>query len=130
MLGDAIALIEFLRANWQKYSVISALFDSNGTKIEGDERIAVEKLPVAGRTDQWFYRVRPVSEFVFVYMPVIPTVDVDFGRRGTNNPEASLFRFVGNMFSSVISGGNANVLVDFVVIGYKPKVLLAKHEST
>ena len=125
MIADAITLIEFLKKYWEQYSVISALFDWKGQKIEGDERIAVERIIADGSENKWFYKIKELEEYVFIYMPVIPTVYVDYGMKiGEQNPNAKFFRFVGNIFSSVISGGNSNVKVDFIVVGYKPKDLL------
>ena len=131
MISDAITLIEFLRKHWEQYSVISALFQWNGTRIEGDERIIVEKIPVEGREDTWFYKIREIEGYVFVHMPVIPgSVYIDNAKvKGEKNPDAKLFRYVGNIFSPVISGGNPNVKVDFIVVGYKPRDLLRMKET-
>lgn len=130
MIADALSLIEFLQKRWQQYTVISALFKWDGTRLEGDERIKTERITVGDLQDKWFYRVKEVEGYVFVYMPVIPTVYVDYGTlQGDQNPDAKVFRFVGNIFSPVISGGNPNVRVDFIVVGYKPKDLLQIKEN-
>lgn len=131
MISDALALIDFLKKNWEHYKTVSALFKWDGTKVEGDDKIAVVKIQVKGSRDKWFFRIRPVDGYVFVYMPLIPSVVVDNGTLGgEKNPDADLFRFVGNLFSSVISGGNPNVKADFLVVGYKPKDLLRVREES
>jgi len=129
MISDIITLIEFLKKNWQEYQTISALFDYDGILIEGDKRIIVEKIFVEDSKDKWFYRIKPLEDYVFIYMPLIPSVQVDNGTvREEANPDANFFRFVGNIFSSVISGGNPNIKVNFLIMGYKPKDLLQKKE--
>jgi len=124
MIADIISLIEFLRKNWDRCQVINALFDWEGKRIEGSSKIVVDRIEVEGREEQWFYKIKELKDYVFIFMPVIPTY-IDYGtKRGDKNPDARFFRFVGNSFSSVISGGNPNVKVSFIVIGYKPKNLL------
>ena len=88
--------------------------------------MAVERIPVAGGPDSWFFRVKEFDDYIFLHMPVLPgSVYTDNGTlQGEHNPDAKLLRYVRNVFSSVISGGNPSVKVDFVVMGYKPKDFL------
>jgi len=131
VISDAIALIEFLRKNWQKYQTISALFDYDGKRIEGDEQVVVTRIQAGDAKDKWFYRITPIQGYVFIYLPTIPgSVYVAHGKYETDtNPRAELFRFVGNSMSTFQSGGAPNVLVDFIVVGYRPKDLLGKSEG-
>lgn len=131
MISDALALINLLQSQWKKYSVISALFNFEGLRVEGDRNIQVDRINVTNSKDKWYFRIKDLDGYVFVYMPLIPTVFVDYGILSNNiNPNAKVFRFVGNIFSPVISGGNPNVLVDFIVVGYKPKDLLNIKEKS
>ncbi|MBU0612971.1 hypothetical protein KKB10_03050 [Patescibacteria group bacterium] len=131
MISDALSLYEFLKKHWKKYSVISALFDADGERIEGDQKIFVTKQIVGGRNDQWFYRIKEIDEYTFIYMPVIPLVYADYGlEQGETNADARIFRFVGNPLSTVTSGGAKNVRVNFIVVGYKAKDLLNIKESS
>jgi hypothetical protein len=129
MIGEVISLIDFLRRNYQEYSTKSALFDYEGKKKEGDDLIEVERI----NTDKphiWFYKVKEKDEYVFIYMPVIPALYIDYGTHsGTTNPNSNIFRFVGSPMASFSSGGEANVISDFIVVAYKPKELLRLHED-
>ena len=131
MISDVIALIDFLKKCQDQCNIISALFDWSGKRLEGDERIIVDKISIRDKKDAWFYKIRPLEEYIFIHMPVVPgSVYIDNGMEdGEQNPDAKLFRYVGNIFSSVISGGNPNTKVDFIVIGYKSKDLLEKKKT-
>lgn len=130
MIGDALALIDFLKKHWTEYSVKSALFSSDGSRIEGDNFIVVDKIPVQDNEKMWFYKVREQPEYEFVYMPVIPSLHIDYGQiHGTQNPDSKVFRFVGNPMAKFTSGGEPNVLANFIVLGYKPKDLLSAREG-
>lgn len=131
MISDAIALYEFLRKHWDEYIVISAMFSHDGKFIAGDRRIKVKKIPVKGRTDMWFYRVDPLDDYIFIHFPVNPgAVYIDNGKlSGESNPDARLFRYVGNPLAHFESGGSPNVKVDFIVVGYKAKDLLKLKEK-
>lgn len=129
MISDVLSLIEYLQKHYDKYKIVSAFFDWDAKKIEGSDLVEVIKIP-SSNNGQWFYTVKEVDGYVFVFMPVIPSVHIDFGTAtGEINPESKFFRFVGNPFSSVISGGNNNVKVKFIVVGYKPKDLLKISEE-
>lgn len=81
--------------------------------------------------NQWFYRVKPLEGWVFIPYPVIPTAYYDFGHllgSPANNPDASIFRFVAHGMSTFQSGGAENLLVDFMIFGYKPADLIEKKE--
>lgn len=130
MIGDALALIDFLKKHWTEYSVKSALFNADGMRIEGDDFIVVDKISVQDNEKMWFYKVREQPEYEFVYMPVIPSLHIDYGQiQGTQNPDAKVFRFVGNPLAKFTSGGEPNVLANFIVLGYKPKDLLSAREG-
>jgi len=130
MIGDALTLIDFLKKHWTEYSVKSALFRADGTRVDGDDFIVVDKIPVQDNDKIWFYKVREQPQYEFVYMPVIPSLHIDYGQiHGAQNPDAKVFRFVGNPLAKFTSGGEPNVIADFIVVGYKPKDLLAAKEE-
>lgn len=130
MIGDALSLIDFLQKHWTEYSVKSALFNSDGVRIEGDSFVEVDKIPVKDNDKMWFYKVKEKPEYEFVYMPVIPSLSIDYGQiHGTPNPDAKIFRFVSNPMAKFTSGGEPNVVANFIVVGYKPKDLLSAREG-
>lgn len=46
MIGDALSLIDFLQKHWAEYSGKSALFSCDGVRVEGNNFIEVDKIPV------------------------------------------------------------------------------------
>lgn len=95
MIGDAIALIDFLMKHKKEYQTKSALFSWDRTRKEGDKIIDVIRIPHPDNRI-WFYKVKEVEGYVFVYMPVIPSLYIDYGQlQGDTNPDANVFRFVG-----------------------------------
>jgi len=130
MISDAISLIEFLRRNWERYKIISAIFNSDAKRIEGDDNIMVDKI-LTKNTKQWFHRVKPFEDYVFIYMPTIPgAVYIDHAtKEGEVNQNAEYFRFVNNPLSTFQSGGAPNVIVNFIIVGYRPKDILKKAEN-
>lgn len=127
MIGDALALIEFLRKHYDEYHVVSALFDWEGNRIEGDKELTVEKLPAlpAKKESHWFYRVSGPKDYVFVHMPVVSGLYADYPLAGQGPAgDASAFRYVNTPLSSSMKGGAANTQVSFIVYGYHPKYLL------
>lgn len=130
MIGDVISLIEFLRNHYSEYSVKSALFSSDSKRIEGDLIIEVIKIPSSNNSRIWFYKVKEVEDYEFVYMPVIPSLFTDYGQiQNQQNPDSKIFRFVGNPMSSFTSGGAPNVITNFIVVGYRPKDILLFREN-
>lgn len=128
MIADALALIEFLQKNKAKYDTKSALFNSRGQKIDGNSEIEVEFIRTPNDPKVWFYRVKPVPDYVYMNMPVVSCyTDYGVSRQG-NNPSSEYFRYVGNPLSHFSSEPVPNLRVNFAVIGYKPKQLLDKLE--
>lgn len=123
-------VIEFLRSHYTEYSVKGALFNPDGDLLKGDKSIVVEKI-ATGKDEIWYYRVRPVDGYEFIYMPVIPSVSIDFGTlEGQKNPDANIFRFVPNPMAYFTSGGMQNVRTNFIVFAYKPEQLLSARKKT
>lgn len=127
MIADALALLDFLQKNKTKYTTLDALVDATGRRIEGSEKIIVDKIPSASNpTAVWFYRVRPVKDYVFMPIPVTVCY-IDYATKAdTQNPDSEVFRFVNNPMATFTEGGMPNLLVNFSVIGYKPKQLLGR----
>ena len=124
MIGDFLALIHELKAHYDEWWVVSALFDWKGNRIEGDKKLNIKIQKDPSRNDCWFYRPEGPERYVFVHMPVVPGVYPDYPLvGGTSNADTAFFRYVPTSLSSVM-GGNANVKVDFIVYGYPPKALL------
>ncbi|PIO06945.1 hypothetical protein COT47_02150 [Candidatus Woesearchaeota archaeon CG08_land_8_20_14_0_20_43_7] len=126
MISDAVAIIELFTKAKHKiegWITISALFDSDGNRLEGSDKIEVEKIPDGA--DAWYYRVKPVKDYVFVRMPVNAGSVIEESKSIGANADATTFRYIpvpnGNF-----QGTNRirNSKVDFFVIGYTRRQML------
>lgn len=129
MVGDVLALIEFLRKHWEELHVVQGFFDADGNRMEGDEELSVN-IHSTDRDNVWFYEVVGPADYVFVHMPVVAGLYADYALRGSKNPDARFFRYVNTPMSASISGGASNVKVSFLVYGYRPTDLLKLRGGT
>ena len=116
-------------------NVISAYFKWDGTRIEGSEKVMVEKhIDRAEGDEVWWYSVTDVPDYVFIRMPTIESCAHELVGlvSGEKNPDAGYWRWVAQRPQGVIAGGKAqpNLKVDFVVVGYRPKALIKHFSST
>ena len=129
MIGDALALWELFEKRRDEFRIKSALFSPDGTRIEGDKELMVRTHTTSDERI-WFYEILGPEKYVFVYMPVIPSVHLDYGTETNgHNPDAKFFRFVSNPLARFASGGDPNVKVNFMVFAYQPSDLLRIGES-
>lgn len=127
MIGDILAVYNFLKEEVDDAVVLSALFSDEGKRIEGDEKINVRILPVS--EDKWFYEIEPIDGYELIPFPVNPAVHVDYGTaKDSKNPSTKFFRYVSTPLS-MYGGGEANVKVNFLVFGYKPSDLINKRKK-
>ena len=123
MLSDVIGLIDFVERRLDDAATLRALFRADGERVSGDESLDVSVHRANQRT--WFYSVQGPEGYEFVYLPVIPSVNVDYGTRGGDPvPDAKVFRFVASPMARFAAKGEPNVQTDFIVVGYRPKDLL------
>lgn len=126
MISDILSIVNFLSEEIDDASVLSALFKYDGARLKGDPKIVVDVMNVSNNTNIWFYKVRPIDNYVFVSVPVNPSLYVDYGKmNGEKGLSANTFRYVSNPLSSFTEGGATNVSVDFMVFGYRPEDLLS-----
>lgn len=108
-------------------NIIAAYFDPEGRRLHGDERIAVNKHE-SGSSSVWYFEVAAVEGYVFTRIAVGADAAVEqFGtEEGRANPDPRFFRWVAPVLPGRIYGGDQppNALVSFVVVGYRPKVLV------
>ena len=120
MIADVIAVVDFLEKHATRADVFKALFDSEAQRLSGSPEIVVDKLVDPGDANHWFYHVRPVEGYEFIYMPTIPSVAFNFGRPSdSSHADAKYFRFIDNPALAITVGGVKNVKVNFVVYGYR-----------
>ena len=122
-------------ADWLKAKtsspVISAYFDAHGNRIEGSDKIEVDKHSTQSPAEWWF-SVKPFEDYVFVRFPVIESgiYEVIGKEQGKENPDSRYWRYLAEPLRGKIYGAAAepNAEVQFIVIGYRPKAIV-KHFS-
>ena len=112
--------------------VISALFDAQGQRVHGEERISVERHDQADGS--WWYSVDPVEGYTFTRIPLIASgLYEELGHIGDAvNADANYWRWATPPPPGRIAGGNhtdPNALVQFIVVGYKADALLEHFSS-
>jgi hypothetical protein len=128
-----LAFLGFVRDHLGLSDVIAAMFDADGTRIEGDDRIGVKKLTVANQSNSWVYRVEPVEGFTFVAFAVHPAAEFLFESPvgEGSNPTTTFWRWVAPRRSGQIENvgwSGPNLVVPFVVVGYRSKALVGYFE--
>ena len=107
--------------------VIAALFDAEGRRTDGNDKIEVVKLD-GERADIWWYCVKEVPGYVFDRVPLTASCVQEMPARLTNeqNPRADYWRWYAmERIGTLVDGTSPpNIKVSFIVVGYKPKALL------
>ena len=86
-MSDVISLIDFIERRLEKAGTVRALFRADGKRLSGDDSLKVAVHRANKQT--WFYSVQGPQDYEFVYLPVIPSVNVDYGKRdGEPVPDA------------------------------------------
>ena len=113
--------------------VISAYFSWDAERVEGTDKIEIQKYTEEESPETWWYSVKPLPDYTFVRIPVMASgIQEVLGHVvGESNPDSRYWRWVALPQPGTIVGGNykpPNAKVDFMVIGYKPKAVI-KHFS-
>ena len=110
-------------------AIISALFSWDGTKLHGED-IEVEKHPDGSRDPSvWWFFVKDRHDYEFVRIPVVQSCAHELVGlvAGEKNPDHRYWRWVPHAPQGMIIDGQsirANLKVDFIVVGYKPRALV------
>ncbi len=143
---------EFIRRHIPDSGMMSALFDEQGQRTEGDAHInvrridvAIPKFPDAGI---WWLEVDPVEDYTFLRWPVIDSCLRELAWRQltpdgllpADPPNVNRWRWVGDGHAMPLPGASdrrqttiyhhrgdlepPSVPVKFIVVGYKPSALL------
>lgn len=137
-VGQAgLGLLGFVRDRLSGDDIIAAMFDPDGTRVYGDDRIVVRRseLSVVGQdgadrplTGHWCYSVQEVSGFTFVAFAVHPAAEFLFVPRAEDpTPTTAAWRWVAPRRSGEITNigtGGVNLVVPFIVVGYRTKALV------
>jgi hypothetical protein len=105
------------------------LFDEEGKRTDGSNKIEVVRHNDPDRAGIWWYTVKEVPGYVFDRIPLtVSCVEEMPGRiNGEQNPRAIIWRWYAPERQGVIIDGSSrpsNIKVSFIVVGYKPKALL------
>lgn len=120
-----LQFLDYLRGI-REARIWAALFDADGTRLEGSERVKV----IVHRADQptvWWYQVEELSDYTFVRIPVISSgIDELIGQIvGSPNPDVRFWRWsVRPQTGAIVGGTPLNARVNFLVVGYRPKALM------
>ena len=127
MIGDAIALFELIRKIYGESKIISALFDVDGNRIEGDEHLNISLHPLKDNDRVWWYEIQPFEDYQFIRIPVNASAVIEsLGTPENNkNPVANFFRYIPVPDGHIYGGEIGNVKVKFMVFAYKPSDLLS-----
>ena len=107
--------------------VVAAHFKWDGTMVEGSNKIAIRKHYEEEHPDRFWLEVEAFEDYTFVRFPVVQNGAHELiGMvKGQTNPDARYWRWVAPVPPGAIVGGERpNLMVDFVVVGYRPKALI------
>ena len=127
MISVAIALYDLTRRIYDEESIVSGLFDSDGSRVHGEERLGVEKHPLKGSPSVWWYSIEPIEGYQFIRIPVnVGGVVENLGTpTGDINAEAGYFRYIPVPDGKPRGGEIPKVKVSFIVLAHKPSDLLS-----
>jgi hypothetical protein len=133
-VSDAISMVTLIRQVYQNHRIISALFDWEGKRIEGSDKLKVKRVPLF--VNVWWYIVEPFDDYQFVRIPMNPGAVVEAVDQRSmtmqdpaDTPEVASFRYVPAHWPEkpVMASGRTylpNAKVGFMVFAYKPSDLL------
>jgi hypothetical protein len=123
--------LEYLRTV-RGADVIAAYFDEDANRLHGSDHIQVVRHP-DDRADVWWFEASGPDDYVFIRYPLVESAAHELVGQvaGSANPTARFWRWVAPTPPGAIAGGPwINVLVPFVVVGYRPKALVAHFSAT
>ena len=129
MIADAIALCDFIRRLYDAHTkrhIISALFDWEGNRLEGDDRLLVTRHEEPPHNLKWWYSIEPIDDYLFIRIPVnVSAVAEILGSDGKHlSPDKFRYVSAAHVYK-VLPQTLPNVKVGFMVFAYKPSDLLS-----
>ena len=133
---DALSITGTARDLWQFLTflrgvaganIIAAQFKWDGTKVEGSDKIVIHKHREEGHPEKFWYEVEALDDYTFLRFPVVESCAHELVGtvKGQTNPDARYWRWVAPVPPGAIVGGeHPNLMVDFVIVGYRSKALL------
>lgn len=114
--------------------IISALFDEEGNRTDGSDKVEVLKITDERRPDIWWFTVKEVPGYSFERIPLTPSCLLESAGNINHemNPNAKYWRWHGPEDTRTLYNGTSsppNIKVSFIVVGYKRKALM-KHFSS
>ena len=121
-----LGALSFLRSV-RGSGVIATYFDERGERVAGDKRLEIVKHP--GRSQaEWWFEVRSPDGYVCVRYPLIESAVFELitNRLDQKNPDARYWRWIAPTRPGTFGSAEIpNVLVPFLIVGYKPKALVS-----
>lgn len=130
--GTLLGWLRDLRGLVSPDDMIAAQFDAEGNRKGGNESIKLHKVPVPNEPKVWFFMAVRVEGFHFVPVALVPEADIEYGMvEGQTQKDGTVWRWTAPLKQGMIHGlaeGRRhldNFAVPFIVVGYRPKALLA-----
>jgi hypothetical protein len=135
-MADPLAISGSVRDLWQFLTflrgvagadVIAGQFKWDTTRVEGSSKINIRTHREEEHPNRFWYEVEPIEDYTFLRFPVVESSAHELVGtiKGQSNPDARYWRWVAPVPPGAIAGGERpNLMVDFVVVGYRPKALL------
>ena len=124
-----LGLLQFLWSKVKEADVIAAVFAANGERADGDERIAVERVPFTGHgVDRWWYVPVLLSGFELVPYSTNPYLELKFGQLPGTPPRPAWRWTYPPELGFVWNGERVvpNAPSNFIIVGYRPAAI-ARH---
>ncbi len=124
-----VGFLEFLWSKAKEADVIAALFDHEGDRLAGDDRIVVHALPgesTDGKATLVWYQIVAIVGFEFVPYATNPYLETRLSNV-TGHPDRRVWRWVYPPHLGMAHGGRPDaetVDTNFIVIGYKPSAIV------
>lgn len=128
---NALEFLAFIKGLTDS-NVISAYFNWDGTLIEGNKKIEINKINDSTYQDVWWFQVEELKDYVFVRIPVVNSCLQEIpGQYVGENPNADMWRWIPFIEERAVlaTDHTGNIKVNFVIVGYRPKALV-KHFSS
>lgn len=121
MLSDVLNLVDHIKKISKEWNVKVAHFSGDGSKIGGDSDIIMQ-IHLSPTPVRFFFQVTPIEGYTFLRYPVNPGgVIEELGRTASGLYDSNYFRYIP--YGRLSANGLNNVIVPFIVYGYKTSAL-------
>lgn len=121
MIGDVLAMMDYINKTRAEWSVKVAHFDGSGRRTLGDADVNIT-VHRGSSPERFYFEVQPIEGYTFLRYPVSPGgVIEDLASLNDGTFTSTHFRFI--RAGRLSANGHSNVRVPFVVYGYRTAAL-------